>query len=330
MTDTLDEGGQVLVTGAGGFIGSHLVEALLDAGHRVKAMVRYNSGARSGWLEEIQAHERLSIVYGDITDSRMVSSAAEGCEVIYHLAALIGIPYSYVAPESYVAVNTVGTLNFLEAARTHGVGRVVITSTSEVYGTAQYTPMDESHPLQAQSPYAATKIAADQIALSYYRSFGMPVTVVRPFNTFGPRQSTRAVLPTIITQALVADKIRIGSTTPVRDMVFVRDTARGFIAAASSDACIGQVTNLATGVGVTVGEMIELVQRIVGRDLPVEEQSDRRRPEQSEVFTLLGNAEAAQSRANWSAGTSLDEGLRQTIEWFKSNTNPRTAGAYTV
>jgi NAD dependent epimerase/dehydratase len=312
---------KVLVTGAGGFIGSHLVEALLRRGHRVRAFVRYNSGGRRGWLEDIRTRDagRLESFFGDVTDARAVHEAMAGCARVYHLAALIGIPYSYVAPASYVAVNVTGTLNVLEAARVHRLERVIVTSTSEVYGTARYTPIDEEHPLQGQSPYSATKIGADHLALSYHRAFGLPVTVVRPFNTYGPRQSTRAVIPTIITQALFANAIHIGSRDPVRDMVFVEDTVAGFLDLADSSACVGCVTNLATGVGVTVGELIDRIMGLVGRQLPIVEAEERKRPEASEVFKLLGSAERAQERAGWTPRTSLAEGLGRTIAWFREH-----------
>lgn len=322
----------VLVTGAGGFIGSHLVEGLLERGYRVRAMIRYKSNASPGFLSQVPDHlcDRLEIFDGDIRDVRAVRQAAAGCSRIYHLAALIGIPYSYVAPDSYVAVNMQGTLNVLEAARDPAVERVILTSTSEVYGTAQYTPIDERHPLNAQSPYAATKIGADQLALSYHRSFGMPVTIVRPFNTFGPRQSARAVIPTIITQALGSDEIRLGSLDPMRDLVFVKDTVAGFIAIADSEACIGKVTNLATGQGVTIGSLVERIQRIVGRELPVIETAERKRPGASEVFKLLGSAKQAQELAGWQPRTSLDEGLRQTVEWTRANLHAFKVGEYCV
>jgi dTDP-glucose 4,6-dehydratase len=321
---------RVLVTGAGGFIGSHLVEGLLQRGMLVRAFARYTSTGQTGFLQQIPANDRLEIVLGDIRDGRAVRQAVKGCGRIYHLAALIGIPYSYVAPHSYVEVNIHGTLNVLEAARDQGVQRVIVTSTSEVYGTAQYTPIDEKHPLNAQSPYAATKIGADQLALSYHRSYLLPVTVVRPFNTYGPRQSARAVIPTIITQALVSDAIHIGSVGPVRDLVYVKDTVAGFCAVGDSEACIGKVTNLATGVGVTVGDVVERVQKLVGRHLPVVEDADRKRPEASEVFRLLGSAEKAHALAGWQAHTALNDGLRQTIEWIRANLHAYRIGEYSL
>ena len=320
----------VLVTGAGGFIGSHLVEELLQRGQRVRALVRYTSNGGIGFLHDITHRERLEIVHGDIRDARAVRQAAAGCQRIYHLAALIGIPYSYVAPDSYVAVNIQGTLHVLEAARELGVERVVVTSTSEVYGTAQYTPIDEQHPLNAQSPYAATKVGADQLALSYHRSYELPVTVVRPFNTYGPRQSARAVVPTIITQAVAADCIRLGSLDPVRDLVFVKDTARGFVALADAPEAVGKVTNLATGVGVSVGELVERIGRIVGRAVPVEQSADRRRPAASEVYRLLGSAKQARELAGWQAQTTLDDGLRQTVEWVRANLRSYGALEYRI
>lgn len=324
--------GLTLVTGAGGFIGSHLVEHLLRNGRRVRAMARYSSSGRAGWLDEIpqDLRSRLEIFFGDVRDARAVRQAATGCDRIYHLAALIGIPYSYVAPDSYVDVNIRGTLHVLEAARDLGTDRVVVTSTSEVYGTAIYAPIDERHPLQPQSPYSASKIGADSIAISYHKSFGLPVSIVRPFNTFGPRQSTRAVIPTIISQALGADEIRLGSLDPVRDMVFVEDTAAGFVAVGESDACVGQVTNLATGHGVSVGELVDQICEIVGRRLPVVETNERKRPDASEVFKLLGCADAAASRAGWMPKETLAGGLERTVEWFREHLAEYQVGAYSI
>lgn len=322
--------GKTLVTGAGGFIGSHLVEELLRQGQQVRAFVRYISTGNIGFLQELPANlkERLEVVAGDVRDSRAVRQAAKGCRRIYHLAALIGIPYSYAAPDAYVAVNIQGTLNILEAAREWEVERTVITSTSEVYGTALYAPIDEDHPLQAQSPYSASKIGADHLAMSYHRAFQLPVTVVRPFNTYGPRQSTRAVIPTIITQALAADAVRLGSLTPVRDLVFVRDTVAGFLAVADAHACLGRVTNLATGAGVSIGDLARHILRLVGRHLPISETAERRRPDSSEVYKLLGSAAAARDRAGWQATTTLEEGLRHTIDWVRANLHQYSIGDY--
>ena len=321
----------VLVTGAGGFIGSHLVERLLAEGNRVRAFFRYTSDARRGWLEGLTSYQdRLEPFFGDIADARAVREAVRGCSRIFHLAALIGIPYSYTAPGSYVTVNIGGTLNVLEAAREEGVERVIVTSTSEVYGTARYTPIDEEHPIQAQSPYAATKASADHLALSYHRAFRLPVTVVRPFNTYGPRQSTRAVIPTIVAQALHGKQVSIGSRTPVRDMVFVEDTVSGFLALANSDACIGRVTNLATGVGVTVGDLLDRILALVDRRVPVVETEERKRPEASEVFKLIGSAERANERAGWKTRVALDEGLARTVAWFREQGSLASASDYRV
>jgi nucleoside-diphosphate-sugar epimerase len=273
---------------------------------------------------------RLEVFPGDIADPRAVREATRGCSQIFHLAALIGIPYSYVAPNSYVTVNINGTLNVLEAAREEKVDRVLVTSTSEVYGTALYTPIDESHPLQAQSPYSATKIGADAVAISYHKAFNLPVTVVRPFNTYGPRQSARAVIPTVITQALFANEIRIGSLDPVRDMVYVEDTVQGFIALSKSDAALGSVTNLATTVGVTVGELIDSIQKLINRSLPIIETQERKRPEASEVFKLLGSATLAKERAGWTPSVSLEEGLKRTIAWFREHQHSEPVGQYRV
>jgi NAD dependent epimerase/dehydratase len=322
----------VLVTGSAGFIGSHLVEELLRRGHRVRAFVRYNSAGRAGWLEDLPAGvgARLEVFFGDIRDARAVRQAVSGCGRIFHLAALAGVPFSYVAPDSYVEVNIQGTLNVLNAARDLAVERTVITSSSEVYGTALYTPMDEQHPLQAQSPYAATKVGSDQLAVSYHRAFGLPVTVVRPFNTYGPRQGTRAVIPALMSQALAAEEVRVGRLAPVRDFVFVADTVAGFLAVADCPACVGRVTNLATGRGVTVGELVERVLRLVGRKLPVIETPERVRPEDSEVFKLIGSAAAAEERAGWKARTSLEEGLARTLDWLRRHPDRYQTGVYSI
>ncbi|MGA2618633.1 MAG: GDP-mannose 4,6-dehydratase [Thermoguttaceae bacterium] len=321
-----------LVTGAGGFIGSHLVEQLLRRGRRVRAFVRYTSGRGIGWLRDVDPELRagLEIVYGDIQDPRAVREAVDGCERVFHLAALISVPYSYVAPIAFAETNVRGTLNVLEAARDRGVSRVVVTSTSEVYGTARYTPIDEQHPLQAQSPYSASKIGADALAYSYHCAFGLPVAVVRPFNTYGPRQSARAVIPTVITQALAGDTIRIGNLAPIRDFVFVDDTAAGFIDISRSDACVGKVTNLATGVGVTVGDVIALVSKHLGRSFNIVETDERKRPAESEVYELRGSAAAARQRAGWEPRVSLGEGLAKTIDWCQGHLSAFQIGGYDI
>ena len=326
MTDS----GKVLVTGAGGFIGSHLVEALLARGEQVRALVRYASHGGAGWLEEVPdaLRGRLEVVRGDVRDARTVTEVARGCREIHHLAALIGIPYSYAAPDAYVDVNVRGTLNVLEAARALAIPRTVVVSTSEVYGTALRVPIDEDHPLQPQSPYSATKIGAESLALSYHRSFELPVTVVRPFNTYGPRQSARAVIPTILSQVLGEGPLRIGSLDPVRDFVYVEDTAAGLIAAARSDACVGQVVNLATGAAVSVGQLVELAQALAGRRVVVEELDERRRPAASEVLRLIGDAGRAARLAGWSAQVPLERGLQRTLAWIRTHLDRFRIGVY--
>lgn len=328
------QGKRVLVTGADGFIGSHLTEALVESGARVRAMVHYNGRGDWGQIGLLPAdvQNAVEVVLGDVRDRTGVRKTVEGCEIVFHLAALIGIPYSYTAPQSYVDTNITGTLNILEACRDCGVRRLLQTSTSEVYGTAQYTPIDEKHPLHAQSPYAATKIGSDQLAYSYFAAFGTPVVIVRPFNTFGPRQSTRAVIPTIITQALDGPDIQLGSTTPVRDFLFVRDNARGFIAAAlaPTDRVLGEVINLGTGRGVTIGSVVERVGKILGKQLRVTSTANRQRPEKSEVFELVCSADKVATLTGWRATTSLEDGLRETIRWIEANRERYRAGKYAI
>ncbi len=323
---------QVLVTGAGGFIGSHLCEALLTAGHQVRALVRYTSHGGSGWLAEVPPYlaDGLEVFYGDIRDSRAVREAVSGCQTIFHLAALIGIPYSYRAPRSYVEVNIGGTLNVLEAARDLQVGRTLVTSTSEVYGSAQYTPIDERHPLQGQSPYSASKIGADHLAESYHRSFDLPVAIVRPFNTYGPRQSARAIIPTILSQALSGDSLHLGNLEPVRDLVFVEDTAAGFLALAAADDALGVATNLATGSGVSIAELVDKVRQLLGKELPVRGEARRRRPDSSEVFKLIGSTECAAQRASWHSRVDLDQGLERTLAWVRDHLDQFDVQTYSV
>ncbi len=315
-------GKKVLVTGAAGFIGSHLVDALLRRGCRVRAMLHYDSRAHRGNLEFLDPavlHE-IEIVNGDVVDPFFVAHALQGCEVVFHLAALIAIPHSYVAPASYVQTNIVGTLNVLEGCRTHGVERLVHTSTSECYGTALYTPIDEKHPLQGQSPYSASKIGADKIAESYYLSFGLPVATLRPFNTYGPRQSARAVLPSILAQLLAGrDELRLGDTEPLRDMNFVGDTVDGFIRLAECDAAVGQVVNVGTGRGVKVGELAELAMKIVGRRVPIVCDPKRVRPAKSEVRTLLCDAGKAARLTDWQPRVGLEAGLERTAKFIRDH-----------
>jgi NAD dependent epimerase/dehydratase len=325
-------GKKVLITGAAGFIGSHLTDLLVKSGAKVRAVAHYNGRGDLGnlaFLDDAVTRE-LDVVLSDVRDRTAMRKAVEGCDYVFHLAALIGIPYSYQAPQSYVDVNIVGTLNLLEACRDVGVARMVHTSTSETYGTAQYVPIDEQHPLHAQSPYAATKVAADQLAYSYYASFHTPVVTVRPFNTYGPRQSMRAVIPTIIAQALAGDQLRLGSLTPVRDFLFVRDTARGFVAAATAENVLGEVLNLGTGVGVTVGDVVERVGRSLNKKLHVTTSDDRLRPEKSEVLQLLCSAEKSQRLAGWTPTVDLDAGLAETIAWIEKHRDRYRAQGYAV
>ena len=324
---------KVLVTGAGGFIGSHLVEHLVAQGADVRAFVEYNSFGSWGWLEASpdQVKNSIEIFSGDVRDSHAVRQAVQGCDTVYHLAALIGIPYSYLAPESYVDTNITGTLNVIQAATDCSVDRVVHTSTSEVYGTAQYVPIDELHPLNPQSPYAATKAGADQLALSYYRSFGTPVTVVRPFNTFGPRQSARAVIPTVITQLAAHGetsapaRIKLGATSPTRDFTFVADTVAGFLAAAASDVALGEVVNIGTNFEITVGDTVALIAELMDVDATVETAHERLRPDASEVERLWCDNRKAAGFIDWAPTYGGREGfcrgLRETIAWFTQKDN---------
>lgn len=315
------EGAKVLVTGAGGFIGSHLVEVLARRGAKVTAMVHYDARADHSNLELVPADVRPSIevVSGNVEDPYFVASAVRGHDVVFHLAALIAIPFSYVAPASFVATNVNGTLAVLEACRRHGTARLVHTSTSETYGTAQYTPIDEKHPLQGQSPYSASKIAADKLAESYYLSFGLPVATIRPFNTFGPRQSARAVIPTIISQALASPTIRLGSLTPVRDLNFVLDTVEGFIAVAESDAAIGEVVNVGSGSAISIGDLAQKVLQTMGVQKEIVTDAQRIRPEKSEVLTLLCDRRKAEALTGWRPRYTLEQGLSATIEFVRAH-----------
>lgn len=314
----------IAVTGAEGFIGSHLVERMVSGGSRVRAMVLYNSFGHNGWLDQLSPEIRaeVEIVHGDVRDSRAVRSLLEDADTVMHLAALIGIPYSYRAPESYLDTNVRGTLNILEAARDVGTPRLLVTSTSEVYGTAQRVPIDEDHPLQGQSPYSASKIAADRFAESYFRSFGLPVTIVRPFNTYGPRQSARAVIPTIITQLLEGrSEIHLGALSPTRDMVFVRDTVEGFARIAAADQVAGEEINIATGVEVSVGDLAGILIDEINPAATIVCEEVRKRPGKSEVERLLGSADKLERLTGWRPDTTLRAGLMETIDWFSSETN---------
>ena len=308
---------KTLVTGAGGFIASHLVEKLVEQGHDVRAFVRYNSRNLWGWLEDSPCRNSVEIISGDVRDYDLVKSAVEGCETVFHLAALIGIPYSYVSPLAYVRTNVEGTYNILQAARECNVGRIIHTSTSEIYGTAQYVPIDEAHPVNPQSPYAASKASADFLALSYHRSFGLPVTVVRPFNTYGPRQSARAIIPTVISQILDGKKsLSLGNLTPTRDLTFVSDTVSGFLAAAVSPQTVGETVNLGTGSEISIGDLVAKIAYIMGREVKITSDEQRVRPAKSEVERLLSNPSKMSSLTGWRAEISLDEGLKRTVEWM--------------
>lgn len=324
--------GKVLVTGADGFIGSHLTEALLSEGYEVRALSQYNSFNNWGWLEDV-SNPRLEVVTGDVRDPNFCRHISDGCDTVYHLAALIAIPYSYVAPDSYVDTNIKGTLNMCQAARDCGVKRLVVTSTSEVYGTAKYVPIDEKHPRQPQSPYSATKIGADAIAMSFYNAFNLPVVIARPFNTYGPRQSARAIIPTIITQiANGAREIKVGDLTPTRDFNFVKDTAAGFIALGQAVGIEGRDINIATGTEVTMRETLEMIAEIMGEKVDYVVDPARLRPSGSEVFRLCGDNTQIKSLTDWSPRYDLRAGLRETIEWFTKPENlaKYKAGIYNV
>lgn len=310
------EGRHVLVTGAGGFIGSHLVERLVTAGARVRALVHYNALGSRGWLDQSEHIDSVEVIAGDIADADCVRHATVGIDTVFHLAALIGIPYSYVAPGSYVTTNIHGTFNVLQAVRSVGVRRLIHTSTSEVYGTARYAPIDEAHPLQGQSPYSATKIGADKLAEAFHLSFGVPVVTVRPFNTFGPRQSSRAVIPTIIAQGLAGSVIRLGATSPTRDLNYVDNTVDGFMRAASSDDAIGRTINLGTGREISIGDLAAMIAHMMGRELQVVHDGRRDRPQGSEVERLVADAGLAHQLIGWRPELTLEVGLGRTIEWF--------------
>ena len=322
----------VAVTGADGFIGSHLTEALLNEGCHVRALAQYNSFNNWGWLEQI-SHPNLEIITGDVRDPNFCREFVKGRDTVFHLAALIAIPYSYVAPDSYIDTNVKGTLNICQAARDAGVERLLVTSTSEVYGTARYVPIDENHPKQPQSPYSASKIGADALALSFYNAFGLPVTIVRPFNTFGPRQSARAIIPTIITQIASGKRvIEVGDLTPTRDFNFVTDTCRGFIALAKSPLTVGQEVNIATGTEVSMQQTLDTIARIMGAEVEWRRDPARIRPASSEVFRLCGDNSKITSLTDWRPQVTLEEGLRITAEWFTNpdNLSRYKAGIYNV
>jgi NAD dependent epimerase/dehydratase len=315
---------KILVTGADGFIGSHLVETLIDRGYKVKAFILYNSFNSWGWLETFPKEKlnNLEIFVGNISDPNGVREAVKDVDIIFHLAALIAIPYSYYSPDSYIETNIRGTLNILQAAKDFKIEKILITSTSEVYGTALYVPIDEKHPRQGQSPYSATKISADYISESFFRSFNLPITIVRPFNTFGPRQSARAVIPTIITQLLAGShEIKLGALHPTRDLLYVKDTVNGFIEIAISDHVIGQEINIATQTEITIGDLAKKIINIINPSAKIVSDIQRMRPEKSEVERLYGSNEKIKLLTNWKQKYSFDEGISETIQWFKNKDN---------
>lgn len=324
---------KVLVTGADGFIGSHLVEMLVSRGAKVKALSLYNSFNNWGWLENTSCLDQIEVVCGDVRDPNFCREITQGVDVVFHLAALIAIPYSYVAPDSYVAANITGTLNMLQAAKDAGVKRFMHTSTSEVYGTARFVPISEEHPLQPQSPYSATKIGADALAMSFYNSFDFPVTVVRPFNTYGPRQSARAVIPTIITQILDGKQsIRLGSLHPTRDFNYVEDTCRGFVALAECDNAVGKTINIGSNREISVGDLVGLIKEATQADIMIETDDQRKRPEQSEVERLWCDNSKIRELTGFEPQVTLREGLARTVAWFRqpANLSKYKSGIYNV
>lgn len=324
---------RVLVTGAGGFIGSHLVGRLVAQGAQVRALLHYNSRSSCGNLEFLTPDElaRVEVVFGDVCDAGCVDQAVRGCQIVFHLAALVGIPYSYTAPQSYLDTNVYGTLNVLKAALAHGVSRVVHTSTSEAYGTARYTPMDENHSLQAQSPYSASKIAADKLAEAYHLSFGLPVATVRPFNTFGPRQSARAIVPTIVSQLLAGkDPIELGSLEPVRDLTYVEDTVRGFLAVAQCEAAIGETIHLGSGQGIAIGQLARLLCEMLRPEARIVVRDTRVRPPRSEVMTLVCDGAKARSLLGWQPQIPLSEGLARTVDFVQLHPEHYRADQYRI
>ncbi len=324
------QGKKVLVTGAGGFIGSHLTESLVESGANVRAFVHYNALGSWGWLDASPFKKDMEVVAGDIQDRDSVKQAMNGVDVVFHLAALIAIPYSYQAPHSYLRTNAEGTLNVMQAARELGVECVVHTSTSEVYGTALYVPIDEKHPLQGQSPYSASKIAADKMAESFYCSFEVPVVTIRPFNTFGPRQSARAVIPTIITQCLAGQNVRLGNLTPTRDLNFVANTVNGFMCAAAVPEAQGQTINLGTNREISIGDLAQTIINLIAPSLSIISDTQRLRPEKSEVNRLWADNTLARTLLNWKPQVTLEEGLSKTILWLEKHLERYHPGAYVI
>jgi len=311
---------KILITGATGFIGSHLVEYLVEEGFDIVAFDRYNPNNDWGWLEHSPAKNSIEVILGDIRDFDYVNKAMEGCDVVFHLAALIGIPYSYVSPLAYIRTNVEGTYNILEAAKNQGLSQVLVTSTSETYGSAQYVPIDENHPAVGQSPYSATKISADQMALSYFLSFETPIKIVRPFNTYGPRQSARAIIPTVISQILAGNtKLKLGNLDPTRDLTFVKDTCNGFLEIYKSNDLFGSATNIGMNQEISIGDLVNKIAKTISVPVDIHSDENRVRPDNSEVTRLMCDNSKLLEHTNWEPNYDLDSGLKETIEWIKSN-----------
>ncbi len=329
-TGAWPRGKRVLVTGAGGFVGSHLTEALVEQGARVRAFVHYRGDGSRGWMDRSPVKEDVEILAGDIRDRDAVLAATQDMEVVFHLAALIAIPYSYQTPGSFIETNVLGTLNVLQAARAHGIARVIHPSTSEVYGTARYVPIDEAHPLHTQSPYAASKVGADKLVESFGLSFNVPVVTVRPFNTFGPRQSARAIIPTIITQCLTDSCIRLRNLTPPRHLIAGSDIVRGFVLAAQSPQAVGRTINLGSGVDTSIGDLAQMIAGLMGRSVEMTREEERIRPPGSEVERLQADHTTARTLLGWEPAVSLEEGLRLTVEWIREHLDAYRPGVYVV
>jgi len=322
---------KILITGAGGFIGSHLTEELVRQGEEIRAFVRYNSRDERGLLEDLpkEIQNQIEVIPGDLKDPDGIKKAVKGCSKVFHLGALIAIPYSYIHPFDFIQTNVVGMAHLLNACLEEGtLERVIHTSTSEVYGTAQYIPIDEKHPLQAQSPYSASKIAADKLAESYYLSFGLPIATIRPFNTFGPRQSLRAIIPTIVSQAINDKKIRLGNTIPRRDFLFVKDTVRGFIQLGKCERAVGKVVNIGTGTDISIEGLVKKILGLMGKQGEIEVEDRRIRPEKSEVMQLLSDTRLAQKLFQWAPQYTLEDGLKETIAWYRKNLSRFRVGSY--
>ncbi len=322
---------KLLITGAGGFIGSHLSELCVELGYKVKAFVRYNSKNNWGWLEQSDYKDKIEVVVGDIRDYDSVYNALKGCNAVFHLAALIGIPYSYVSPKAYIETNINGTYNILQASKDLGLEQILVTSTSETYGTAQYVPIDETHPMVGQSPYSASKIAADQLAISYYRSFNLPVKIVRPFNTYGPRQSSRAVIPTVISQILSGrEKLSLGNLTPTRDLTFVKDTCNGFIEIFKSEKLFGEITNIGMNEEISIRDLVILISDLLNKKIEIDIDNQRVRPENSEVERLMCNNNKIKQSTSWTPKFNLRTGLEETIMFLKKNIHLYKTAIYNV